>query len=1558
MMKNKKLIVVLGMHRSGTSSITRGLKVFGVDLGKRLMPPVEGINEKGFWEDIDLTDLNVEILDALGGNWNSHTQINSKDVGLLREKGFFERSVEVLQNKAENSEIYGFKDPRVAKLLPFWKEVFEHCHFDVHYVLALRNPLSVAKSLSKRDSLEREQSYLLWLDHVITSLRNNSDCKTVVVDYDLLMEQPEHELKRLSKELELAIDQQELMRYTTEFLDYGLRHTTFQPSDLVNDHACPKIVSEIYIALLDVAKDKITLPDTQFQLRLASWFAEFDRIDPIFNLLDKLLLKVKHGEQSNVEFIRLKESEVNLTHMVHSRDDQIQHRHSQILHIEEQIRYKDELIHHRDEQIHHKDEQILHKEDQINQLNLKISQQQVRISRLEAHVAKLSLVVEELNSSIKAIFSSNSWKVTGPVRSAITVARKIRTVIGLIPQLLAFGGGLGSSIRKMRIILRNEGLEGVRKRVRFVFANQHNAPDISPAKNSSTKLIPFYVDPDLDKNVPDTKINGTVALHVHLNSPDGQEQCFSYLKNIPFQFHLFVSLAYTSTPKKIVNELQSSLVNATKIVVESVPEQLGQFSALIMHFGCRVGKYDFIGQISVPSNFNCNAELGEWQSGAEKLLGPVGSSGGRIARLLSLLETGVDLISVEPIRVRASSISTDRGCHELAQQFLNQKTRLPAIGGLESAPCFGDAFWLKTKSFREFFDLSTQLRSFIEGESIGIDVSESFNLELANVFFNRKEGRCLLIMDSDAVSAVTEYEEQHDYSDLIADSDVKVLSYYLPQFHPTPENDLWHGKGFTEWTKVRAANPLFEGHYQQHFPHPDIGYYHLDSPDVLVKQADMMIKAGVHGQIFYHYWFSGKLILEHPAQLLLAHPEIAMPYCFCWANENWTRRWDGNDQEILLGQNYSEQDAIDFIRYLIPFFKDPRYIKVDERPMLQVYRPSSMPDVRQYLDIWHSECLKEGVQPPYMVAVLTRGATHPHDFGMDAGVERVLHDWTAGAVVELKETLNSYWPVNGSVLPYNDVANHYMSQTEKKDFTYFRSIVPIWDNTARYGSDAYVIHGSTPEKFQKWMESSVRYTVSTLAEDRRFLVVNAWNEWAEGAHLEPDSRYGYSYLNSIGRALSGIPYSDENSVINDGNTKKVHIKILPPVLELLQHHAIFKKRFVNSLKKSEILDVCSVTTNSKELIMEFPQFKFCEDSDCDFICEFRQPAYFDSLAIESLLNKASSTDAVVIPNTYGNDFSIIETESNGAVDAKYIAAAPMVVIPRKVYETKYKNVRLCLQARSYATAPESPQATSVVTTIIRFHKSGNFSELKNALFCLYAMNNCVVIPSIAAQDLDPDQISELNNIINSFVWEEGFEPEVTHYQSKNGAGDLRSKMLNNSLKNVKSRYATFLDFDDLLMPFSYSWLINRLNTTGKAVTFGRVYWTDLISQTGQIIGRKRAFEYGYSYAGFVDHNHAPLHSYMLDMSKLDLRELIYFDDHTYMEDYLLTLQLFSADNGDWDSLKENFYLGDYIHCVDRSNTLAIHDDYERDALLVDPHYVLCDLRVKEIRGKIKKAQFM
>lgn len=1210
----------------------------------------------------------------------------------------------------------------------------------------------------------------------------------------------------------------------------------------------------------------------------------------------------------------------------------------------------------------------------IASLNQAVTERDGQIARLNQAVFECNQKITSLSGTITEFRGSTSWRVTKPLRcvtsfirrvysahSVSTIFRKVRSLFTMLVDIPQRGGGLWPTLNTTARVIRNEGLYGVRIRIRNLLAERTYNLKVSEVNESQYSIVPYYIDPNLDSVAVECGTEVSIAVHMHLYYTEMLKEFVSYLNNIPCQFNLYVSVPKSADVEAIQVELKTLLPRVGDVVVEAVPNRGRDIAPMIVQFGKRLAKYEIIAHIHTKKSPH-NDNLADWcQDILAKLMGIPGSSGGHVAQIIGLLQTTGKVVLPEGRNDFIKERTGWAANYNLARQILEKYTQLsiqdyPGVVFPE-----GSMFWARSECLKDFLSLPLKYSDF-PSEPIAADGTLAHALErLILIFASKYQGQCIRIHTGDSIKDYLQYEEQQDYSKKIIHSDVKVLSYYLPQFHPTPENDMWHGKGFTEWTKVRSANPLFEGHYQQHIPHDDIGYYLLDSPETLRKQAEQMRKAGVHGQVFYHYWFSGKLILEEPAKLLLNTYDIQMPFCFCWANENWTRRWDGNENEILLGQNYSADDAQKFIQYLIPFFRDHRYIKIEDRPVLFVYRPSSIPNSQEYLDIWESECAKAGVKRPYVVAVLTRGATNPHDFGMDAGVERVLHDWTGGGAPEIKYTLRRYWPINGNVLSYDDVASFYMGQTDEKDFTYFRSTVPIWDNTARYGSEAHILHGSTPQRFQEWMESTISYAKETLPLDRRFVLVNAWNEWAEGAHLEPDSRYGYSYLNSVGRALSSLPYSGELSTSHPIPVgTKLHLQFSQHILDQLEKDRDLKDRFIHCLTRSSIFDICLVSIGAADLMKDLPaSVKLLSDSiDAEFILEFRKLALFDCLVIEQMLQTACAFNVAVIANCYGVDLPLVEVTVNDSVDMFAAFAAPMLVMPNATAKFGHKNIRMRTDARCFVTNP-SPRANSnkpVVTTIIRFHKSADFTELRNAIYCLYAMRDCVVVPLIAAQDLNKEQIDTLENMLNDFLWDEGCEPKVIHYQSPDGKGDLRSKMLNESLKQVKTRYAAFLDFDDLLMEFSYSWLINRLQKTGKSVAFGRVYSTSRDSQRGLLINRTCTYEYGYSYEDFISNNHAPLHSFMLNMDRLDLRRVVYFEDQRYMEDYLLTLQLFTEDNADWDSLKESFYIGDYIHSVDRAHTLAFANEQERQALVSTPEYVLCTQRISHIRQSIKNGR--
>jgi hypothetical protein len=294
----KRLVVVLGMHRSGTSAITRSLSVMDVSLGNNLIPPVELNNAKGFWEDVEINAINNQMLLALGTDWYRLAPIEQDDIELLNKKGYLIGAVTLLCQKTEGVTVLGLKDPRIIKLLPFWQKVIEKCKLNPSYVITLRHPLSVVKSLAQRDGLDARHGYLLWMGHVIASLSGTNGCDRVLVDYDCLMQSPEFEVNRIAKSLDFKVDPMELQVYQAEFLDENLRHTAFSLDDLMFDKACPQLVLEIYKVLLDVASDKIDIAAQELQNKIFCWAEEFERLKAPLMLADKLFSeKVSNFEQ-------------------------------------------------------------------------------------------------------------------------------------------------------------------------------------------------------------------------------------------------------------------------------------------------------------------------------------------------------------------------------------------------------------------------------------------------------------------------------------------------------------------------------------------------------------------------------------------------------------------------------------------------------------------------------------------------------------------------------------------------------------------------------------------------------------------------------------------------------------------------------------------------------------------------------------------------------------------------------------------------------------------------------------------------------------------------------------------------------------------------------------------------------------------------------------------------------------------------------------------------------------------------------------------------------------
>jgi 2-polyprenyl-3-methyl-5-hydroxy-6-metoxy-1,4-benzoquinol methylase len=349
-------------------------------------------------------------------------------------------------------------------------------------------------------------------------------------------------------------------------------------------------------------------------------------------------------------------------------------------------------------------------------------------------------------------------------------------------------------------------------------------------------------------------------------------------------------------------------------------------------------------------------------------------------------------------------------------------------------------------------------------------------------------------------------------------SDIRLIAFYLPQFHPIAENDIWWGKGFTEWTNVTKAQPLFAGHYQPHLP-ADLGFYDLRLRETQHEQINLAKRYGVSAFCYHYYWFSGKRLLEKPVEAMLADPSLDMPFCLSWANENWTRRWDAAEHEILMAQDYSTHDDQRFVDDLIPYFSDPRYLRIGGAPFFIVYRAQQIPDLRRRLDIWRERCRVHGFEA-HFCAALTHGNLDYVRLGFDSGVEFPPHNLGNLKIPQFNGNLRFKAPFHGAVIEFEKLASAYLSKTYQGDKV-FKCVVPSWDNTARKKNNAVVVLNGCPPNFELWLRRAFEHTARTFPPGEQLVFVNAWNEWAEGCHLEPDRKYGLQYLEAVERVRGG-----------------------------------------------------------------------------------------------------------------------------------------------------------------------------------------------------------------------------------------------------------------------------------------------------------------------------------------------------------------------------------------------------------------------------------------------------
>ncbi|WP_234571731.1 glycosyltransferase WbsX family protein [Rhodohalobacter sp. 614A] len=346
---------------------------------------------------------------------------------------------------------------------------------------------------------------------------------------------------------------------------------------------------------------------------------------------------------------------------------------------------------------------------------------------------------------------------------------------------------------------------------------------------------------------------------------------------------------------------------------------------------------------------------------------------------------------------------------------------------------------------------------------------------------------------------------------------IKPIAFYLPQFHPIPENDKWWGDGFTEWTNVKSAKPLFDDHEQPRQP-GELGYYDLLDSQIRIKQAELAKAHNIHGFCYWHYWFgNGNTLLEKPFQDVLKSGEPDFPFCLGWANESWTGIWHGAPNRILMEQTYPGiEDIKNHFNYVLPAFSDERYIKVDNAPFFLVYQPQKIPDLQLFTETFNEFAIKNGFSGIHFVATNVSLGWELDKYNFKAIVPPYHHRITWEKKKKFVHSLSSIFQKKSRnkrlqhVYDYSMASKYFLPDSNIKDKIY-PAVIPNWDNSPRSGENAVIYTNSTPEKFEKHLREAVQYVLKNNS-NHRFLMVKSWNEWAEGNYLEPDKKWGRAYL--------------------------------------------------------------------------------------------------------------------------------------------------------------------------------------------------------------------------------------------------------------------------------------------------------------------------------------------------------------------------------------------------------------------------------------------------------------
>ena len=995
-MSHRKIaILVAGMHRSGTSALSRLLNLVGCDLPKTLMKPVPGNNETGFWESQPVWDMNMHLLRSTGSDWKDWRPFDSGWYASPKADSFREQAQALLHQEFGDSRLFVLKDPVLCRLLPFWIKVLETFGAEPRVVLPIRNPLDVAASLKQRDGIGASCGYLIWLRHVLEAESGSRNLRRAYLRYETFLSEPHAVMDRLGRDLDVSWPMRASVRAHAEierFLSPELHHHQSDDAAFLTNPVLSRWLGQCFELFNRWSRGEVCETDVALLDRIRS---AFDEATPLFSR------HIADCEQAVAERDgRIEE----LNGAVAERDGRIEELNGAVAERDGRIEGLSEAVTERDGWIEGLSGAVAERDGRIEGLSEAVAERDGRIEGLSGAVAERDGRIGRLSEAV----AERDGRIEGLSGAVAERNRRIEGLSGAVAERNGRIEGLSEAVaeRDGRI----EGLSGA------VAERDRRIEGLSEAVAERDGWIE--------------------GLSEAVAERDGWIEGLS----------------------------------------EAVAERDGRIEGLHRSISIR---------ITAPLRYL-----------------------GRVSRWL-LAE------------VRASASCIARGIYRRAPLPLSTRMRIKSRLFRLAPSLFRHTIaYQRWAAFTAHAPDAARSLPHGAGPIVPSRFAPKAAVEAAHATYSPdgRDGRI-----EGLSQAVPRVEPAVSNQFVPAASDeisgklpVRLIAFYLPQFHPIPENDEWWGKGFTEWTNVSKATPIFEGHFQPRLP-ADLGFYDLRLVDVMEQQAELARRHGVHGFCYHYYWFGGKRLLEMPLERMLRTGKPDFPFCLCWANENWTRRWDGSEHEVLIAQQHGPEDDEAVIRDLIRYFRHSNYIRVDGRPLLLIYRISLLPDARSTVSRWRERCRDEGIGEIYLTLAETfelgLANDDPAIYGCDAAVEFPPHV-TTGRPVKVRRIAEH----EGAVLDYREIVRNDLANPSPP-YTRFRGIMPGWDNTARTKSRAHIFHHADPEVYRTWLQGVIEQTCERYFGDERLVFVNAWNEWGEGAYLEPDHRYGHAYLRATRSAL-------------------------------------------------------------------------------------------------------------------------------------------------------------------------------------------------------------------------------------------------------------------------------------------------------------------------------------------------------------------------------------------------------------------------------------------------------